>query len=639
MNASILAFRRSWFAVLLAATLTASAPAVARGATHGPDSLATGWRQLDLQTIESRRAALADLEARVLAAPDQAELWTALARTALASQRPRRGREALEIAATIAPEDARVQVELGRIWKQYWLAAMDSTDLLSAYEAFGRAAKQDPANVDARVELATLSILRGRPLVAAELASRACLLDSTRGDARLVLGCALTRLGRFAQARAALASATAWLPEDMTRRLEDDAWFLENTFEEARETGHLSASSARAYWTANDPDLTTPENEAELDYRSRIALVLLLFRRGDEVRWDERCELFVRYGPPTQVAVNPNDSPFWGYQYPRRSFIAYVPPPIPYPFQRQVWMYPEYGIRFDLWDQSLRGLYRPAITDGVPRATASAAALSGKADVVVLQGGLGVFRTMPPGSRLLPIAAEVSRLPAGERTRLLVHATVPSSGADWVASCAVSDADGRVLQRVAQSMALSACWFDEERVAEFSLDVPEGRYRVDVSVNDSEHGRGLVRRAIEIATAQPGPRMSDLVLICGSANAPGLGEQIRLEPNLRHVVPDREALSAYFEVSGLERGEDGVARFTYSCAIRRLESRRRVAARLLRDLEVTREVEQPEDIRRQVLEVPVASLPEGRYSLSVTVRDAVSGLETTRRTEFARRAK
>ena len=102
-----------------------------------------------------------------------------------------------------------------------------------------------------------------------------------------------------------------------------DLALADSMFRVAREpgarvgTGTLRASGP---WTVDDrersgirpspdPDLTTPENEAELDYLTRLGLALLLFRDARGLRWDMRTELFVRYGPPASVLIDPVLSP------------------------------------------------------------------------------------------------------------------------------------------------------------------------------------------------------------------------------------------------------------------------------------------------------------------------------------------
>src|SRR5262249_59917092 len=72
---------------------------------------------------------------------------------------------------------------------------------------------------------------------------------------------------------------------------------------------HLPAARrteyARRFWREHDPDLATPENEAQLEYWARVAQAYFLFYDPARRQWDERGEVYVRYGPPDSVIYNP----------------------------------------------------------------------------------------------------------------------------------------------------------------------------------------------------------------------------------------------------------------------------------------------------------------------------------------------
>jgi len=58
------------------------------------------------------------------------------------------------------------------------------------------------------------------------------------------------------------------------------------------------AEFVRRFWSENDPDLVTPENEAQLEYWARVAQAYFLFYDPARREWDERGDIYVRYGPP-----------------------------------------------------------------------------------------------------------------------------------------------------------------------------------------------------------------------------------------------------------------------------------------------------------------------------------------------------
>ena len=65
------------------------------------------------------------------------------------------------------------------------------------------------------------------------------------------------------------------------------------------------AAFIERFWQENDPDLTTPENEARLEYWARVTQAYFLFFDAKRGGWDERGEVFVRYGPPAEMQYNP----------------------------------------------------------------------------------------------------------------------------------------------------------------------------------------------------------------------------------------------------------------------------------------------------------------------------------------------
>jgi len=61
----------------------------------------------------------------------------------------------------------------------------------------------------------------------------------------------------------------------------------------------------RRFWRGMDPDLATRENEAQLEYWARVAHAFFLYYDERRRSWDERGEIYVRYGPPEQSDYNP----------------------------------------------------------------------------------------------------------------------------------------------------------------------------------------------------------------------------------------------------------------------------------------------------------------------------------------------
>ena len=113
----------------------------------------------------------------------------------------------------------------------------------------------------------------------------------------------------------------------------------------------VASATTDPSWVS-DPDLTTPENEVELNARARLAHALLLFRDERSLRWDLRAELFVRYGMPAAIEYNPPEATL-EYFTKRRRPVFWAPPELRYPFNMQVWHYPQLGLSVVLWDQGI----------------------------------------------------------------------------------------------------------------------------------------------------------------------------------------------------------------------------------------------------------------------------------------------
>jgi GWxTD domain-containing protein len=139
-------------------------------------------------------------------------------------------------------------------------------------------------------------------------------------QARLAQTLALHRLGREREARAALDSASA-LMDDVEREnlFRVDRLLAPTANPVSGKHGYDSTANAATglaqqqtinalYWQLNDPISATPENEALLEFVSRV--VEAEFRWTDEIQKiagadSDRGDIFIRYGPPSDVMTIP----------------------------------------------------------------------------------------------------------------------------------------------------------------------------------------------------------------------------------------------------------------------------------------------------------------------------------------------
>lgn len=621
---------------LVAALLTSPAGAAAADRAErarAADSLhrsALGW--LAIGTLDARRQALGQLEQASLLAPHDHTIWLDFGRLCLEVGQRKRGRDCYEHAQRAAPEDAEAFLLLGRAWTWEWLNSFDADALAKAERNLERATKLDPGRAATWGIYSALLLSRGRMDQAERAALRGIAADPAAWDPRVALGCAAWRHGQAARADSAFRAARARVPEALRERFAAAAW--------ADDRGRIAADPG----TIPDPDLTTPENEAELDYLTRLGLALLLFRDAHGLHWDMRSELFVRYGPPASVDVNPLWSPlsraFTRFTDPNltSALLMYTPPPVEYPYDTQAWAYPELGIFAELWDRSLNQTFElPPVTEDYADPRPNPALLAMRPDLIALGGGRGVFRTMPPGSRPVPTDGQVARFPSGAGALLLAHVATQGEPTDSLSGAwAVIASDGRVVARAARDMSPSACDPAVQRVAEFSVAVPPGEYFVDMSVRGPGGRRGLVRFGATVAPPVDSLDLSDVVLLCGTVDIPAATDVVQIEPNLERLVSGNEPLGAYFEIGHLKPGADGRSRFVYTYTLERLERDGKPKRNGPAAYQASREETYEGTLRRQFITVPIRSIKPGTYDLRVQVRDLVSGSRAAADIRFER---
>jgi len=347
------------------------------------------------------------------------------------------------------------------------------------------------------------------------------------------------------------------------------------------------------------------------------------------------------------VQLNPHGSPtIVEYDLPRRMGQDMRPGhdmvKAGFPADAQVWSYPELGMRVVLQDRSLSGHFaRAAIKDFDAGSTPDPRVLALREDVVSLGDGQAVFLTRPPREQWLDVRASVARFVGEGRPRIVVHVQVPGGPADslW-ARWVVLDSTGREVARDVEPLGLSACDPAERRVGEFSHELPPGAFEVAVSARDSHRRRGVFRTAVAMASPPPGLVLSDIVLSCGDPAMLVGGSEVRLEANMDAEVSGPRPLVAYFEIAHLATGSEGRSRFEYEYAVRReLEASpgRRAPAAAPALLSAAREEAQAGALRRQFVSVPTQGLAEGRYRLTIRVRDLVGGEEAAGSVAFTRR--
>jgi GWxTD domain-containing protein len=181
-------------------------------------------------------------------------------------------------------------------------------DRLEAEIMFRRALSALPTHAPSAVALMGLLYDERRFAEMAAVAAPLVPLDTAPARVLLASGLAAYRTGNLAQAgllfERALARFSPAEQAELTSlgrisRQRDSVHYAELNADERERT-------TQAFWEAADPVLSTPENEARLEYWARVAYADLRFTDGDmrQVGWNtDRGLIIARYGEPPVVAT------------------------------------------------------------------------------------------------------------------------------------------------------------------------------------------------------------------------------------------------------------------------------------------------------------------------------------------------
>jgi GWxTD domain-containing protein len=601
--------------------------------------------RLEHRGPDYRRLAIEDLDQAARLAPDNPTYQLELARACQRAGFLTRAREHLERAHRLSTWEPEALFGLGQTWRSDWLKFLDPSSLDRAIENFSSAARVRPDHGESWLMLVPLLVERNDLRAAAAAAERAQAAAPKRADAQLAVAYTSYRLGRLSLADSLFAAAIPQLARPVRERFLDIAPVAsaEDTFQLRRMARPQQEEFLRRFWRDLDPDLSSPENEAQLEYWSRVAHAYFLYYEPRRGNWDERAEVYARFGPPASATYNPLGAPtsftFSGFGH----FTEMAPAPV----NAQVWEYPELGMRVYLQDLSLNGYWTlPIARDRDPDPIPSTQALSARDGLEASHGTRGVFHRLPPGVEPLPVRGTIARFESGGRPMLLAGVEAdadPGEGAsaEWV----VLDSTKREVARERRALSPSTCRAGERESGQFLAGLPPGPYVVGLTVRDAGGRRGVYRGEVELERARSGLALSDVVIVCGAPDpaVPSPSGAVTIEPRPSARLSGAEALTAYFEIYRLTPDRDGRSRFQYEYTVRSAEKDPRIwIQRVLSprpatpSISASREEQQPGVMRRQFLTVPIESLPLGKYRLEISVRDLESGEEARRVAAFVK---
>ncbi len=601
--------------------------------------LGSAERRLALRSIETRRMAITELERAADLAPQRVDVQVALARAYYQAGFLKQARTRFDRAMALAPDDPVARFGLGQIWRRDWLKYLERRSLDRAAEHYAEAGRLDPTNAEAWLMLSALQVERGELPSALDAAEHALRSDRARAESQLAAASTRWRTGDVPGADSLFHSALTRLRRSLRERFEDIAPVAteRDTFEYNRLSAKKRSEYSARFWKEHDPDLATPENEAQLEYWARVSQAYFLYYDAVKRQWDERGEVYVRYGPPDSVQYNPISVSLYGSSNRITSGSRFL-----FPINVLLWSYKALGMDVTLHDRMLSERYELPMSmerdmDPVPNADSLASR-----DMVATHGLRGVFPSLPPGAKPLEVHAQLAAFEgSGGGGRMFAGVSAPGGPADTLAAdLVVLDSLYREVSRVHTMLSPSACDAATLRVAAFNEALPPGDYLVGASVRGGGR-RGALRLPLSVRTDSFALSVSDIVVTCGVP--PTFDEGVRLDANPTASVHSGEPLVAYFEVYHLARGAGGEGRFEYEVGVHSAKRDTRVWLQRLvsprregDDLGMTRQDAVLGPVRRQFVSLPVQTLPAGNYRLDLTVRDVLTGDQQRRSVAFRR---
>jgi len=635
---------RRWSLLLMLPWLLLAAPVLAGGtpdekaerrASDARALVEKAVSHLARNDVNSRHAAIIELEQATQLEPDEVDYELLLGRCYYAAGYVRAAQRRFERVVDLAPSDPAGHFGMGEVQRRDWLKFLDTTSLNRAVDEFATAARLDSGMVEAWLMLSSMRIESHDTTGAAAAALRALSAAPDRAETQLAVAATQWRLGEVAEADSRFRAAIPRLPANVRERFDDIAPLASEA--DTALYNHLPparrAEFARRFWAEHDPDLATPENEAQLEYWSRVTQAYFLYYNARHREWDERGEVYVRYGPPEKLDYNPIGT----YLYSQIGDSR-----LRYPMNVLIWDYPSLGMTVELQDRVLSEYYLLPIAKGYdpdPRPEPDSLA---KLAAVSTHQLRGVFPALPPRALPVRMQGEVAHFEGPEGPRFWAALEAESEPGDSLrAEMVVMDSTEHEVMRTSRALAPSACEAGRFRVADFAGELPPGQYRVGLSVRAGAR-RGSERIELTVPRADSTLALSDVVVTCGVPIV--MGPVVRLDPNPLARVPADAPLSAYFEIYGLEPGTDGESRFQYVYTIK---SRARDARVWLQralsprpatpSVEISRVESNEGGLRRQFVTLPASELPPpGRYRLEIVVHDLVSGRDATASADFTR---
>ena len=405
----------------------------------------------------------------------------------------------------------------------------------------------------------------------------------------------------------------------------------------------------RAFWTEHDPTPTTPQNEFEQEHRRRIYHAIRYF--GSNSRsgppWDERGEVYIRYGDPNERRIlqnGPDRDPVTRERAPNDEFgQAALDNDLLHPNAvTEVWTYYRWNQSFQFEDKRGLGSFEmvPVTDPTLPRQDLTEF-YNARLNATDLQPAIYFHEY---GKNLIDYALDVVRFHAGDNLwRVDVNLGYPLSllgrGEDSMSislrrTVVVRDNDQQevysdvgVLSRRVDSAETSNRLMVEQKIC----NLPAGKFHLAVTIDDLFSGKtGTYTKTIVLPkyVVSDVQEISDIEMasFVWSIYEPGAsfvkGNRMVMPLPSRVYLTDQQ-LAFYYEVYNLLLGDDGATHYGVSYEIRSTSGKTQF------------EFKEPDEFSgadrnvQQFGTVDLQKVPPGDYLLTIKVSDKVGHHDRT----------
>ncbi|MEW5700722.1 MAG: GWxTD domain-containing protein [Candidatus Zixiibacteriota bacterium] len=399
----------------------------------------------------------------------------------------------------------------------------------------------------------------------------------------------------------------------------------------------------RRFWTDHDPTPTTPENEFQIDHERRVYHAIYLFGTGGKggPPWDDRGEVYIRYGQPDErlirrVGPDGDEVIAPGGRGGGRDDDPFMTPLNTEGAASEVWTYYRWDQSFQFEDKRGFGFYELVpVTDPEARRQDMGEFYASRLRAIDLQPAIYYHEY---GRNLIDYALDVVRFRGeGRHWRVDVNLGYPlselgrdsdSASISLRRTLVVRDQDQRevfgeegLIHRLVGPVGPTHQLMVEQK----TIDLPPGRFALAVTINDLCTGKtGTYIKTFRLPAyiVPEVQEISDIEMasFVWSIYEPGSlfvrGDHMVMPLPSRVYLPD-QSLAFYFEVYNLLLDKQGKTQYEVSYVISAADG--------------TEQLHQVEpgtlsSSTRQVSRVgtlDISTLPAGEYVLTIRVNDLV----------------